>query len=155
MPSVKIVKAMKDVPGLDHSEIEKFLGSGTPLLRLATVDESGQPMIHPVWFYFENDRLYVWTGKDSRKARNAASNNRVYFSIDTDKEPYKGVKGKGRASAVADPNRALEIGKKIVVKYLGSLENEYAREMLEGEEGATYAIEIVPEYYTVWDYSKM
>lgn len=111
-------------------------------------------MIHTVWYHYEDNALYIWTDKHSRKARNMVAKNRVYFSVDTDSAPYKGVKGKGTASTFEVSTRAIEIAKKMVIKYMGNLDNEYGRMLLEAKPGPWKIIEIVPDYYSVWDYSK-
>lgn len=57
--------------------------------------------------------------KDNLKVRNIRGTRRVYFSIDTDAEPHKGVKGKGTAMILADIGKAVPISEKRVSKYLG------------------------------------
>ncbi len=151
---VKIYDAMQGVPGMNQTEIEEFLTGSQTLLRLATVDQKGEPAIHPVWYYFQDNVIYIWTSKTSRKARNMISKNRVYFSIDTDSQPYKGVKGKATASILNDPFRTLEIAKKIVIKYLGNLDNAYGKLLSVAKPGSETVIEIVPDFYTVWEYGK-
>jgi hypothetical protein len=47
----------------------------------------------------------------------------LYFSIDDENFPYKGVKGKGFVTIVEDLNRAVSEGEKISMKYLGTLDH--------------------------------
>ena len=83
-------------PAMNEQEVVNFLQSKLNL-QLATIDESGDPNIQPVWFDYEKDseKLYVMTPKMSNKVRNIRNKPNVYFSIDDEKFPYKGVKGKG------------------------------------------------------------
>ncbi len=155
MSTVKIHIAEKGVLGMTKPEIDKFLGGGTMIMRLATVDAKGDPVIHPVWYLFENDRIYLFTGKN-RKFDNIVRRGRVYFSIDTDAMPNKGVKGKGKARVVSEDQRRVPLGEKIVRKYMGDSQTEYAKGLYSYVRGPrSNVIEIVPEYYTVWDYSKL
>ena len=80
----------------------------------------------------------------------------VYFSIDTDATPNKGVKGKGTAQIITDSKKAILIAEKIVTKYLGDSKSGYGKGLMESvRSGKEFVVEIVPKYYSVWDYSKV
>ncbi len=156
MPTIRTIKAMQGVPGMSQSEIDEFLGNSKTILRLGSVDRNGDPMIHPVWYHFAANRLYLMTGKNSRKVKNMNRKSRVYFSVDTDSQPIKGVKGKGTAIIVKDNRKMLEIAEKIVSKYLGGLDSPMAKGLMDmARSGADAVIEITPSHYSVWDYGKM
>lgn len=85
---------------MTQPEIDGFLESKLNI-QLATVDEAGDPNIQPLWFLYDkgSKRLFVMAGKSTKKVENIHNNPSVYFSIDDESFPYKGVKGKGlRAS---------------------------------------------------------
>ena len=152
---VKIHKAMLNAPGMEQSEVNIFLSTSKTPLRLGTVDSKGEPMIHPVWFDYLNDRLYILSLKDNLKVRNIRGKKRVYFSIDTDAEPHKGVKGKGTAMILADIGKAVPISKKMVSKYLDP-NTAMAKRIIDGiQKGTEVLVEITPLYFSTWDYSKM
>jgi nitroimidazol reductase NimA-like FMN-containing flavoprotein (pyridoxamine 5'-phosphate oxidase superfamily) len=92
---MKIVNATSEVPGMSREEAEKFLESKLNL-QIATIDKQGEPNIQPVWFYYDKDRerLMITTSKSAKKTQNLRSKPIVYFSIDDENLPYKGVKGK-------------------------------------------------------------
>ncbi len=137
-------------------EIDSFLGNGKMIMRLATVDSNGDPVIHPVWYLFEENRIYLFTRKGTQKLHNISRKGSVYFSIDTDTMPNKGVKGKGTARLISEEDKRVSLGEKIVRKYVGDSETEYAKALLQFVRGSkSIVVEIVPRYYTVWDYSKM
>ncbi len=145
---------MDDVPGMTEAEIPIFLSTGKLLLRLGSKDENGDPVIHPVWYSFESGKLYILTGADSKKAKNIARSDHVYFSVDSESEPYRGVKGKASAAIMKDPEKAIQIGSDIVRKYMGAdnpFEKNLSKEVNSGE---SIVIEISPEYYSTWDYAK-
>jgi nitroimidazol reductase NimA-like FMN-containing flavoprotein (pyridoxamine 5'-phosphate oxidase superfamily) len=153
---VRIHKAMPNAPGMEQSEVDGFLAITKTPLRLGTVDAKGDPMIHPLWFYYLKDRLYILSVMDNLKVRNIRGKKRVYFSIDTDAEPHKGVKGKGTALIVADTGKSVPITEKIIAKYLGDLNNPMANRIMDGiRKGTEALVEITPLYFSTWDYSKM
>jgi PPOX class probable F420-dependent enzyme len=154
---VKIVNATSEIPGMIKEEVERFLESKLNL-QLATIDEQGEPNIQPVWFYYDNNRekLLITTSKFAKKTQNLRNKPAVYFSIDDENPPYKGVKGKGIASIVEDPNRTVSQGDRISMKYLGTLDHPIAKMITErSKKGEVIIIEISPKFFSTWDYSKM
>jgi nitroimidazol reductase NimA-like FMN-containing flavoprotein (pyridoxamine 5'-phosphate oxidase superfamily) len=153
---VKVHKAMPNAPGMEQSEVDIFLSTSKTPLRLGTVDSKGDPMIHPLWFYYLNDKLYILSLKDNMKVRNIRGKRRVYFSIDTDAEPHKGVKGKGTAVLLTDVEKSMAMSEKLVAKYLGDLSTPMAKRIMDGvRNGLEVIVEITPLYFSTWDYSKM
>jgi len=153
---VRVHKAMPNTPGMEQSEIDVFLTRSRTPLRLGTVDSKGDPMIHPVWFNYFNNRLYIFSLKSDRKVLNIRGKKTVYFSVDTDAEPHKGVKGKGTAVIQTDVGKSVPLTEKIVAKYLGDLGTPMAKRMMDGvRNGSTVLVEITPLYFSAWDYTKM
>ncbi len=147
---------MPNTPGMEQAEIEVFLTSSKTPLRLGTVDSKGDPMIHPVWFHYLNSKLYLLSIRDNRKVRNIRGKKTIYFSVDTDAEPHKGVKGKGNATIVEDVGKSVPISEKIIAKYLGDLSTPMAKRVIDGvRKGSEVLVEITPLYFSTWDYSKM
>lgn len=152
---MKIVKAMPQAPGMTLTEAEDFLAKQKIPMRLGTVDAHGDPQIHPVWYHFDSSRLYLMSNKKVKKIQNIKRNSNVYFSIDTDATPNKGVKGKGTAKIITDPNKMIPMAEKIVTKYLGDSKSGYGKGLMESvRSGEEVVVEIAPKYYSVWDYSK-
>jgi PPOX class probable F420-dependent enzyme len=154
---MKIVNATSEVPGMTREEIEKFLDNKLNL-QLATTDDRGEPNIQPVWFYYDKDgeKLLITTSKLARKTQNLRNKPVVYFSIDDENPPYKGVKGKGIATLVEDPDRTVPQGDRISMKYLGTLDHPIAKMISEGsKKGDNVLIEISPKFFSTWDYGKM
>ena len=80
----------------------------------------------------------------------------VYFSVDTDAEPHKGVKGKGTAAILTALGKSVPLTEKIVAKYLGDLSTPMAKRIMDGvRKGSEVIVEITPFYFSTWDYSKM
>jgi len=66
---------------LTESQVIDFLSNSKLNLQLGTVSKNGEPNIHPVWYLYENGKLYVETGKMSKKVQNLKLNNHVIWSL--------------------------------------------------------------------------
>ena len=98
----------------------------------------------------------IITSKLAKKTQNLRNKPAVYFSIDDENLPYKGVKGKGTATIVEDPNRTVSEGDRISMKYLGTLDHPIAKMITErSKKGEELVIEISPKFFSTWDYGKM
>jgi len=148
---VKFTLADAKAGPLDQHEVEALL-SGPNILRLGVVDErDGSPMVHPVWFYYENEMFFIATDTDSAKARSIRKNPNVYFVVDLVQGPPRGVRGKGIARISDDHSYATEVTKKCTVKYLGTSEGEAARKIIETGNDSS-VIEIIPRYIATWKF---
>ena len=116
---MRIISATTETPGMTKEEVDKFLESKL-MLQMSTIDEQGEPNIQPVWFYHDKNRekLLITTSKLAKKTQNLRKKPILYFSIDDENFPYKGVKGKGSVTIVEDPDRTVSEGDKISMKYL-------------------------------------
>ena len=144
------------IPAMNEQEVINFLQSKLNL-QLATIDENGDPNIQPVWFDYEKDseKLRVMTSKMSNKVRNIRSKPNVYFSIDDENFPYKGVKGKAIARIIEDHQKVVSIAEKINIKYLGTLEHPLAKMLMEfAQNGTEILLEISPKFFSSWDFAK-
>ena len=153
---MKIITATTETPGMTKKEIDRFLGTKL-MLQMSTIDEKGEPNIQPVWFYYDTNRekLVVTTSKISKKTKNLRNKPILYFSIDDENFPYKGVKGKGSVTIIEDPDRTVSEGEKISMKYLGTLDHPIAKMITEhSKKGDNVVIEISPKFFSTWDYGK-
>lgn len=134
-------------------EVEALLtGSEPNLLRLGVIDErDGAPVVHPVWFIYEDEKFLVATDSDGVKARSARKDPRVYFLVDVDSRPPRGVRGKGTAKVIDDPGYATEVTRRCVMKYLGTAGSRTAKKILAMGPGSC-VLEITPEYMATWKY---
>jgi PPOX class probable F420-dependent enzyme len=154
---MKIVNATSEIPGMTREEVERFLESKLNL-QLATIGEHGEPNIQPVWFYYDKngEKLSITTSKLAKKTQNLRNKPSIYFSIDDENIPYKGVKGRGIATIIDDPNRTLPQGDRISIKYLGTLDHPVAKMISDrSKKGEIVVIEISPKFFSTWDYGKM
>ena len=154
---MKIISATSEIPSMSKEEVERFLES-TLNLQLATIDEQGDPNIQPVWFYYdkEGEKLWINTSKSARKTQNIRKRSTIYFSIDDENPPVRGVKGKGIATIIEDLKTVIPLGERISLKYLGTLDHPIAKMISEdSKKGEVVLIEISPNFFSTWDYGKM
>ena len=139
---------------LTETQTIDFLSKSKLNLLLGTIDESGDPNVHPVWYLYENGKLYVETPKTAKKTKNIRNKNSVYFCVDDETVPYKGVRGKGTVRILEDIQSNIPIAEKIMIKYTGNLENEVAKFLMDGvKNGFSVLLEITPKYFATWDHS--
>jgi general stress protein 26 len=156
--TLKVVQAIPSMPKpVTETEVNNFLESKVNI-QIATIDEEGYPVIHPTWFVYnkESSKLYTGTQKMTKKVQNIRRNpDKIYFSIDDENFPYKGVKGRAAAKTSEDIQKNLPITEAINVKYLGTLEHPLAKMLLENtRNGIEVMIEITPKFFSAWDFGK-
>lgn len=152
---MKIINAIPGFgPDFTEEKVNQFLQSKLNL-QLGTIDDKGEPCINPVWFIHQNSKLYVTTPEHSRKAQNALRGDAIYFSIDDETFPYKGVKGKATVKLLDDFETKLAIAERIITKYMGGLENDIGRFIINQiKEGNEAVLEITPKYYSAWSFEQ-
>ena len=154
---MRIISAISGTTSMSKEEVDKFLEKKLNL-QLGTIDENGDPNIQPVWFDYDKNRekLLIITPKAAKKVENIKAKPEVYFSIDDENFPYKGVKGKGSVTILDDPKKTVPYGEKINMKYLSTLDHPIAKMILQSaQQGTHVVIEISPKFFSTWDFAKM
>ena len=113
------------------------------LAHVASLDESGNPHVTPVWVELEGDDIVVNTALGRRKARNLASDPRVAVSLTDPDNPYDCVAVRGTVVAFTTEG-ADEVIDRLAKKYLGVDTYPYRRE---GEVRVT--VRIRPDHISV------
>jgi general stress protein 26 len=159
-----MTKIISAIPGVSttETEIERFLESNLNL-QLATLEEDNYPNINQLWFDYDKDsgKIYATTHKGSRKVQNILKNpDKIYFSIDDENfytEGLKGVKGRARATIISeDRQKVISVEEKIILKYLGTLDDPWAKQLMENAADGTFVgIEIEPKFFSAYVLGKM
>ncbi len=142
---------------MTEEEIDRILESKLNL-QLASIDEKGDPNIQPIWFSYDKkiQKIFIMTPKTSKKVQNIRNKPNVYFSIDIENFPYKGIKGKGIATLVEDIDRTVLKAENICKRYLGTLDHPLAKTIIESaKKGNHVPVEITPKFFSTWDFGKM
>ena len=99
-------------------EVRRLL-EGTAVAHLATVLPDGSPHCVPVFVGTEGDRVVIFTGPDSRKARNLRRDPRVALSLAPPDNPFSPVIVRGRVTEWLDGDAAWQIVDRIATRYIG------------------------------------
>ena len=121
------------------------------ILRLSTIDKNNFPHITPVWYMFNDEKIYIGTNTKNQKIKNIEKNNHVSFCVDVgvNSPDISGVMGQGIANIILEIPKVRTIAEKILLKYFKTLENKSAKELLED---TNCIIEIIPQKYSEWNY---
>jgi PPOX class probable F420-dependent enzyme len=98
--------------------VRRVLG-GTSIAHLATVLPDGSPHATPVFVGAHGDRIVVFTGPGTRKARNLRRDPRMALSIAPAENPFEPVVIRGRVAEWLEGDAAWEIVDQLALKYTG------------------------------------
>lgn len=88
----------------------------------------GRPLVTPVWFVLEDDRLVFNTGKDTAKGRALARDPRATICVELAEPPYAFVQVQGVVELSEDPADLLATATAIAARYMGAdRAEEYGR----------------------------
>jgi len=133
-------------------EVSQLLGRPN-ILRIAYLDERGEPITHPVWYSYNRDRFLIATDRVGKKARLIRKNPVVYFLVDESSRENGtlGIRGKGIARVIDDSLYATRVTRLTVKRYLGKLHSKTAKTVLAmGPDSCV--IEITPSYLATWKF---
>ena len=132
---------------LEDAEVNKLLNQ--PIyLRVAMINSrDGTPLVHPVWYYYENGKFFAVSNKNGIKIQSLKNNPNVYFLVDI---VDRGVRGKGMARVIDDSEYAIKILSRNLVRYMGSLDSPEAMDRIELAKKNYSAIEITPLFMATW-----
>jgi PPOX class probable F420-dependent enzyme len=108
------------VYSLADPQIRAFLTEGTRTGKLSYCALDGRPLVAPVWFVLEGDRLVFNTGKDTVKGRALARDPRTALCVDLERPPYAFVQVQGVAELSEDPADLLATATAIGARYMGA-----------------------------------
>ena len=156
--TLKLIQAIPSMPKpVTETEVNIFLENKLNV-QIASIDEEGYPLIQPMWFLYDKEtgKMYTCTPKTAKKVQNIRRNpDKIYFYIDDENYPYKGVKGRAVATISEDKQKNLPIMERINMKYLGTLEQPLSKMLMENtRNGIEVAIEITPKFFSAWDFGK-
>ncbi len=91
--------------------ITKYLDllQSNELIIMATVNDDGTPQTSPVWFFFENNEIWINSAKGRLKDRNLRA--RPYFSgtVVDPKNPYRYVEVRGEVYDIKEVGADADI----------------------------------------------
>jgi PPOX class probable F420-dependent enzyme len=99
-------------------EVRRAL-EAAPIAHLATVLPDGGPHVTPVFVGTQGDAVVVFTGPDSRKARNLRRDARVALSVAPADDAFTPVAIRGRVVEWLEGDEAWTIIDRLAVAYTG------------------------------------
>jgi PPOX class probable F420-dependent enzyme len=109
-------------------DVIAFLSEGTRTAMLGYVAADGRPLVAPVWFVVDGDRLAFNTDKNSAKGRALARDPRVVICVDDPHPPYSFVQVQGVAELSEEPADLVAIATRTGGRYMGADKaDEYGR----------------------------
>src|SRR5690554_4696242 len=91
------------MPRLTPQEIETFLREDGHLARIATVDADGAPSVAPIWFLFDEGKVWFTPRERSSWWHHVQAEPRVAITIDESDAPFRKVFLKGAVTVEHPP----------------------------------------------------
>ena len=88
------------MPQLPRADAEAFLTEAGHLVRIATTDGDGSPLVIPAWFIYEDGRILFTPRERSTWRRNLERDPRACLLIDEEQPPYRKVVARGQVEVV-------------------------------------------------------
>ena len=122
---------------LSDPAVREFLASGTKTGHLGYTASDGRPLVVPVGFVVDGDRLAFNTGAITAKGRALLRDPRVTMSVDLQEPPYGFVQVQGCAVVTEDLDEVRRIATMCGARYMGEERAEEfgARNGVPGELG--------------------
>ena len=105
------------MPTLTSQELQAFLSSGRPIMKIATLTPEGWPYVNPVWYDYDGETFRVAGRRKARWVSNIRHNPRVSLCIDLSEAPYTRVIM--QAIAIILDNAWLPTSPERAIRYLG------------------------------------
>ena len=133
------------------AQIRRFLEQSAIPLRLGCLGADGAPRLLSLWYVHRDDALWCATPSRARVVRMLDRDPRCAFEIAGDEIPYRGVRG--RARATIDPAAGIAVLRELIRRYLGNEETPFARWLL-ARSRSEVALRIEPSQLLSWDFSE-
>ncbi|GAC67759.1 PPOX class F420-dependent oxidoreductase [Gordonia soli] len=105
---------------LDDAAVRDFLTSGTKTGHLGYTASDGRPLVAPVWFVLDGDRLAFNTGATTAKGRAIGRDPRIVLTVDLQEPPYAFVQVQGCAVVSEDLDEVKRIATLCGARYMGA-----------------------------------
>jgi hypothetical protein len=131
--------------------LEAFLAAPR-LMRLGVTESDGTPLVHPVWYTWQDEQFILHIGTKSAKRRAIERQPMVYFTID-DARPGAvfGVRGKAHATLVPETTQIRDVVQAQCDHYAGVGHTATHRFLLDMvDRGELILALLTPQYLATW-----
>ena len=105
---------------LSDPQVRAFLTEGTKTGHLGYTASDGRPLVAPVWFVLDGDRIAFNTGATTAKGRALARDPRVVMCVDLPEPPYAFVQVQGRVEISENLDDVRRIATAAGARYMGA-----------------------------------
>jgi Pyridoxamine 5'-phosphate oxidase len=146
---MKIVPVTGKLPAT-RAAVDRFLAAPR-LMRLGVTEPDGTPLVHPVWYTWEQDQFLLHIGTTSSKRTAIDAQPTVYFTVDDTGPGIFGVRGKAMATIDPDQDRLREVTWAQCDRYTGVGDNETHRFLMGMVEAGDLVLAVLtPRYLATW-----
>ncbi len=139
---------------MTESERDDFLAR-EQTCRVATVDESGNPHVSPLWFVWDGTALWLCSLRASRRFANLMSRPAVAVVVDAGQRygELRGVEIRGYATVVGDVPWSGEVTPELEIPERLFTE-KYPEQRDVRRQGRHAWLRVDPEVLSTWDFRK-
>lgn len=119
-PTAETYPGLMATSDLHDSDIREFLATGTRTGHLGFLAADGRPLVAPIWFVLDGDRIAFNTSASTAKGRAVLRDPRVTLSVDLPSPPYGFVQIQGRAVVSEDLAEVRRIATLCGGRYMGA-----------------------------------
>jgi nitroimidazol reductase NimA-like FMN-containing flavoprotein (pyridoxamine 5'-phosphate oxidase superfamily) len=138
---------------MTEAEVAEFLGEPGHLLRLATTDDAGAPLVVPIWFVFEDGRIYFTPRERSAWRTYLDRDPRVCLLIDESGGAMRKVVVHGSADRVyglGHDDEWRDLYRRIACRYVPeAFADAYLQDTV-AEPRALYGVDVARSGVTTW-----
>ena len=146
---MKIVPVTGELPAT-RAAVDCFLAAPR-LMRLGVTEPDGTPLVHPLWYTWEQDQFLLHIGTTSSKRTAIDTQPTVYFTVDDTGPGIFGVRGKAVATIDPDQDRLREVMQAQCDRYTGVGDNETRRFLMGMVEAGDLVLAVLtPRYLATW-----
>ena len=134
----------------DEKKIGDYLFHSKIPCRLASITSEDFPHVMSLWYLYQEGCIFCSVQRRTAIVNWLLNKPKCGFEIASDKQPYKGVRGRGSASLeIGQSNNILPL---LINRYLGSCDSGLAQKLLARPE-TEVTIRITPTWLTSWDFT--
>lgn len=130
--------------------IERYLRTAVLPVRLASIAADGSPVVLSLWYLYEEGAIWCATQRTARIIARLEREPRSGFEIAADGMPYRGARG--RARATIDVHRGTTLLPRLIDRYLGGADSPLASWLLARAE-TEVAIRLDHLRVSTWDFT--
>ena len=138
---------------MDLSQINAFLAQTRHAIA-AVVRPNGEAQLSPIWFMYEENRLYFSVLEKSAKYQHLRRDPRITFCIDAGHPDARSVTLSGTAEFITeDSSERTDREWRLLRRYFESDEEAHRYEAFIADDGASVLIAVSPERILGWDFN--